>query len=466
MRSPGDRLAPRGHRRQRPALHLQGQRRRHDPPARPAPGRRLAPDVPGPGQAGRGAVRVDALEPIAPDSPGDDAVGELFADVSKDRGRAAGKTVGYLARGGSPDLVFAAARRMIFHKGRDSHDYKYGAAAWEECRLAADPKWRPALAAAMMFHLPGAGTPDSPLMNRAREAVAQVMGKAAIDRPFIAASGSPAGSATDRPRPRRSGRTLALAPKEATAMKISTGSRPDRRLGRPDRRRRGRSRDSTTFAVEKSDLVSTGRNPYFVLEPGYRLEYEALRTTAEKVGLVITVLDETRTVGRGRDPDRRGAGDQGRASLRGLANYFAVCKRTNAVYYFDEDVDIYKAGKVVEPSRVLALGGSIGASIRPGDARPPDPRLPLPPEVAPGVAMDRAEVVGLAEREDPGRDIQDCVKIPRRLPWSRARRRRSTAGRSASSTTADPAGAARPGREVQTRVGLRSSPRTPAQSRS
>src|SRR5439155_9601624 len=120
--------------------------------------------------------RVDALDPIAPESAGDDAVGELFATVSKDRAKAAGKAMGYLARGGSPDLVFAAGRRMIFHKGRDSHDYKYGAAAWEECRLAADPKWQPALAASMMFNLPGAGTPDSPLMNRAREAVSRVMG--------------------------------------------------------------------------------------------------------------------------------------------------------------------------------------------------------------------------------------------------------------------------------------------------
>jgi hypothetical protein len=123
-----------------------------------------------------GAIRADALESIAPDSGGDEAVGELFASISKDRTKAAEKTVGYLARGGSTDLVFAAARRMIFHKGTNAHDYKYGAAAWEECQLATDPKWRPALTAAMMFNLPGAGTPDSPLMNRAREALAHVMG--------------------------------------------------------------------------------------------------------------------------------------------------------------------------------------------------------------------------------------------------------------------------------------------------
>ncbi len=56
---------------------------------------------------------------------------------------------------------------MIFHKGRDSHDYKFGAAAWEECELTSDPKWKTPLAAAMMFNLPGAKTQDSDLMKRA-----------------------------------------------------------------------------------------------------------------------------------------------------------------------------------------------------------------------------------------------------------------------------------------------------------
>ena len=87
------------------------------------------------------APAIDALEAVAPESSGDDAVGEIFAEVNQSRARAAAKALGYLERGGSADLVFDAARRMIFHKGRDSHDYKYAAAAWEECQLAADPKW-------------------------------------------------------------------------------------------------------------------------------------------------------------------------------------------------------------------------------------------------------------------------------------------------------------------------------------
>lgn len=123
-----------------------------------------------------GGASIDALEPIKLDSSGDEAVIEVFDAVSSDRNQAARKAVGYLQAGGSPDALFAAARRLIFHKGRDSHDYKYGAAIWEECLLASDPKWHAPLVASAMFNLPGSKTPDSPLMTRAREAVKKVLG--------------------------------------------------------------------------------------------------------------------------------------------------------------------------------------------------------------------------------------------------------------------------------------------------
>jgi hypothetical protein len=49
------------------------------------------------------------------------------------------------------------------------------------------------------------------------------------------------------------------------------------------------------FAVEKADLGPTGRNPYFVLEPGYQLVL-AGKEDGARVELVITVLDEIREV--------------------------------------------------------------------------------------------------------------------------------------------------------------------------
>jgi hypothetical protein len=122
-------------------------------------------------------LSIDALEPIAPDDAKDDeAVAGIFEAVGTDRAKAARMVVGYVERGGALDDIYAGARRMIFTKGRDSHQYKYGAASWEESLLATDPKWRTALAAAAMFYVPGADAPDSPLMTRCRDAVREVLG--------------------------------------------------------------------------------------------------------------------------------------------------------------------------------------------------------------------------------------------------------------------------------------------------
>jgi len=123
-----------------------------------------------------GGPGLDAIEPLAVETKGDEGVAEVFDAIGKDRTTAARKALGYLVAGGSPGAIFAASRRMIFRKGRDSHDYKYGAAIWEEAQLASDPKWRHVLAAASLHYVPGPSSPDSPLMKRAREAVASVLG--------------------------------------------------------------------------------------------------------------------------------------------------------------------------------------------------------------------------------------------------------------------------------------------------
>jgi hypothetical protein len=123
---------------------------------------------------------IDSLKPN-PDitlARGDEAVGEIFSTINDDRKKAGAKALAYLGRGGAPDLIFDAARRMIFHKGRDSHDYKYGAALWEECLWSTEPKWRSQMVAASMSNFPGAKSPDSPLMIRARDALATVWNSA------------------------------------------------------------------------------------------------------------------------------------------------------------------------------------------------------------------------------------------------------------------------------------------------
>jgi len=96
------------------------------------------------------------------------------------------------------------------------------------------------------------------------------------------------------------------------------------------------------FSAEKADLVSTGRNPYFILEPGYTLVLEG---GAER--LTITVRAETKMVDgvQTRVVEERGTKN---GELEEVArNYVAISKRTNSVFYFGEDVDNYKKGKVV-----------------------------------------------------------------------------------------------------------------------
>ena len=97
------------------------------------------------------------------------------------------------------------------------------------------------------------------------------------------------------------------------------------------------------FALDAETWSSRGRNPYFILEPGYVLELEG-----GTVRLVITVLDETRRLAgvETRVVEERET-DGGRL-VEVSRNYFALSTRTNSVFYFGEDVDIYEGGKVVE----------------------------------------------------------------------------------------------------------------------
>ena len=70
-----------------------------------------------------------------------------------------GNTTGFGGRllGPGEPKYLNSPENAIFHKGRDSHDYKYGAAAWEECVLASDPAWRAPLAAAVLVSAVGSG---------------------------------------------------------------------------------------------------------------------------------------------------------------------------------------------------------------------------------------------------------------------------------------------------------------------
>ena len=143
------------------------------------------------------------------------------------------------------------------------------------------------------------------------------------------------------------------------------------------------------FGLDKRTLVSTGRNTYFILEPGFQLILEGGR---EK--LAVTVLDETREVDgvETRVVEEREWRDD--KLIEVSRNFFAICEEAKDVFYFGEEVDMMQDGKVISHSGAWLAGeqGAHAGLIMPGD---PEVGARYYQEIAPGVAMDRAEVISV-----------------------------------------------------------------------
>ncbi len=134
-----------------------------------------------------------------------------------------------------------------------------------------------------------------------------------------------------------------------------------------------------TFRVEESELGSTGANPHSILEPGYVLMLEVSR------------------------------------------NYFAISSRKNCVYYFGEQVDIFEDGQVVSHGGAW-LSGEKGARFGLMMAGTPLLGSRYYQEIAPQVAMDRAEIVGLDEPfETPAGRFEHCLRTEETTPLEKGR---------------------------------------------
>jgi hypothetical protein len=114
-----------------------------------------------------GDQRVDDLQPEP--AGGDDAIAEIFRDVSGNRSAACRKVLAYLKDHRSPEALIAAARRLVFLKGNDSHDYKFSSAVLEDY-YHTSPEWRDVFLATSAFQLNGAGEKDNQLVERIRAA--------------------------------------------------------------------------------------------------------------------------------------------------------------------------------------------------------------------------------------------------------------------------------------------------------
>jgi len=97
------------------------------------------------------------------------------------------------------------------------------------------------------------------------------------------------------------------------------------------------------FDISNRSLVSSGRNDYFILEPGFQIVLEGstgfLGMTDAK--LVITVLDETKEVDGFITrvvEEREWKNDELHEVAR---NFFEIDNETGDVFYFGEEVDFY-----------------------------------------------------------------------------------------------------------------------------
>jgi len=168
------------------------------------------------------------------------------------------------------------------------------------------------------------------------------------------------------------------------------------------------------FTVNRGDLAPTGTNPYITMQPG-----RVLRLKHGNDTLTVTILAETQQV----DGVQAGVLEERETKNGKLVevsrNFMATDKRTNDVYYFGEDVDNYKDGRIVNHEsawRAGVSGARFGLMI---PARPAAGQK-FYQEIAPKVAMDRVEVISTDDTvKTPAGVFEHCVHLRETTPLER-----------------------------------------------
>ena len=160
---------------------------------------------------------------------------------------------------------------------------------------------------------------------------------------------------------------------------------------------------TNSFNIRDCNFSTIGINPYFILQPGYQLVFAGIEDN-EPLIVTVTVSNETKVVGEGivaRAVEERTV-DSKTGDLKELTkDYFAICEQTNSVYYFGEDVNNYEDGKLVdhEGSWLHDSDNARAGLIMPGTILLGSRYYQ---EIAPDVALDKAEIV----------NMNQTVKVP------------------------------------------------------
>ena len=170
-----------------------------------------------------------------------------------------------------------------------------------------------------------------------------------------------------------------------------------------------------SFDLDKCTLLTAGRNTYFVLVPGYQIVL-AEPDGEKKEEVFITVLDETETVDgvETRVVEEREYLNGGLKEVS--RNFFTICREHGDVFYHGEDVDDYEGGKVTGHGGAWRAGvkGARAGLMMAGRVEVGAKHYQ---EIAPGVAMDRAENVSVDETlETPAGEFSHCLKVVETSP--------------------------------------------------
>lgn len=184
------------------------------------------------------------------------------------------------------------------------------------------------------------------------------------------------------------------------------------------------------FPLDSCRFAPSSHNPYFPLVAGRQAYYnnQHCLDSGECDALEelwITVSPETRSIalrieGELRTVETRVVEERETENgelVEISRNFFAECRPMQDVYYFGEEVDIYEDGEIVSHDGAWLAGQK---RARPGIIMP-GPAILLgsryAQEIAPGVAMDRAEHVAVdLELKLPAGSFDDCVQVTETTP--------------------------------------------------
>jgi len=160
----------------------------------------------------------------------------------------------------------------------------------------------------------------------------------------------------------------------------------------------------TVFPVDRKSLGVSGSNRHFNLTPGYRLSFKDGNDTE-----TLTVLNETKVID---GVETRVVEDREMKNgtlVELTRDYYAIDSVSSDIYYFGEDVEVYRNGRVVghEGAWLSGVDGSRFGLMMPGS---PKQGQKFYQEQAPGVGMDRAEILSTDERvATPAGSFDHCV---------------------------------------------------------